>query len=137
MISNRLTQIYFIILFFGVLLATACGDRAETGTPENTRPEPAKKSAPYPDKNKTREEHAATDVNWGREINLDEMIAMAKKGRITEIQWHVMPNILRAETVDGEVFHIKNENKGVDLRNKLINAGVKVGAGGITFKYFF
>ena len=65
------------------------------------------------------------------------MIAMARKGRIVEIQWHVMPNILRAEAVDGEVFHIKNENKGVDLRSKLINAGVRVGEGGIPFKYFF
>lgn len=137
MISNRLTQFFFVILFFGVLMAAACGDHTGTGTPENPGSKPAKKSALYSDKDQSKDEPAATDVNWGREINLDEMIAMARKGRIVEIQWHVMPNILRAEAVDGEVFHIKNENKGVDLRSKLINAGVRVGEGGIPFKYFF
>jgi len=37
------------------------------------------------------------EVDWGREVDLDQMIVMAKKGQIVEIQWHIMPNILRAE----------------------------------------
>lgn len=77
------------------------------------------------------------EVDWGREIDLDQMIVMAKKGRIVEIQWHIMPNILRAEASDGEIFHLRNENKGVDLRNALINAGVKVGKGGVLFRHLF
>jgi hypothetical protein len=77
------------------------------------------------------------DIEWGSEINLDEMIAMAKEGSLREIQWHVMPNILRAEAVDGRIFHLRNENKGVDLRNTLIEAGVRIGKGGIIFRHVF
>jgi hypothetical protein len=62
---------------------------------------------------------------------------MAKSGRIQEIQWHVMPNVLRVLTLDGRIFHLKNENKGVDLRNMLIDAGVRIGKGGISFRHVF
>ena len=62
---------------------------------------------------------------------------MAKKGQIVEIQWHVMPNILRAQATDGEIYHLRNENKGVDLRNTLIKEGVTIGKGGILFRHLF
>ncbi len=79
----------------------------------------------------------APEIDWGKEITLDEIIAMAKSGQIQEIEWHVMPNIIRAQASDGRIFHIRNENKGVDLRNKLINAGVRIGEGGISFRHVF
>ena len=77
------------------------------------------------------------EIDWGREVTLDEMISMAKEGRIVEIQWHVMPNILRARAADGTIYHLRNENKGVDLRSKLIEAGVQVGEGGLQFRHVF
>ncbi len=77
------------------------------------------------------------EVEWGQEINLAEMIAKAKSGEIREIQWHVLPNILRAQDFDDRIFHLKNENKGVDLRNTLISAGVQIGKDGITFQHVF
>ena len=65
------------------------------------------------------------------------MIAKAKSGEIREIEWHVMPNVLRAQTADNRIFHLKNENKGVDLRKKLMDAGVQVGDGGVLFRHVF
>ena len=82
-------------------------------------------------------QNSEEEIEWGREIDLDEMIAMAQSGRIEEIQWHVMPNILRARAADGGIFHLRNENKGVDLRNTLINAGVRIGNEGIQFRHVF
>jgi len=76
-------------------------------------------------------------TDWGVEITLDEIVAMAKGGRIQEIQWHVMPNVLRVLTPEGEIFHLKNENKGVDLRNMLMDAGVRIGKEGIRFRHVF
>jgi hypothetical protein len=96
--------------------------------------ENGKAEAKTPD---SRQAESSDEVDWGREIDLDEMIAMARGARIREIQWHVLPNILRAQTSDGEIFHLRNENKGVDLRNTLINAGVKVGKGGVLFRHVF
>ena len=77
------------------------------------------------------------EIDWGAEVGLDEMIAMAKEGRIAEIEWHVMPNVLRAKAVDGTVYSLRNENKGVDLRSKLIEAGVRIGEGGVEFRHVF
>lgn len=88
-------------------------------------------------KKESLKDNSLVEVAWGREVNLDEMMAMAKKGRIVEIQWHIMPNILRAQASDGGIFHLRNENKGVDLRNTLINAGIKVGKGGVLFRHVF
>jgi hypothetical protein len=119
-IFHRLTLLLFLILLPVILLLVACGEQSG-GSPEDESPK----------------RQASMDVDWGREVNLDEMIAMAKKGEIVEIQWHIMPNILRAETNDGRIFHLRNENKGVDLRNTLINAGVKVGEGGVLFRHLF
>ncbi len=76
-------------------------------------------------------------MDWGREITLDEIIAMAKSGGIQKIEWHVMPNIIRAQAPDGRVSHLKNQNKGVDIRNALINAGIRIGKDGIDFRYVF
>ena len=121
MVSKRLAQLLFIFLFPLIFMPAACGDRSSDSTAED----------------KSKNEHASGSVDWGHEVSLDEMIAMAKAGRIVEIQWHVMPNILRARAADGRIFYLKNEDKGVDLRNTLIKAGVKVGEGGILFRHFF
>ena len=121
MVSSRVAQLFFIILFPVLFMLAACGN----GSSESTT------------KDKSHNEHTSDPINWGREVTLDEMVAMVKEGRIEEIQWHVMPNILRAQAFDGQIFHLKNEDKGVDLRNTLINAGVKIGEGGVLFKHFF
>jgi hypothetical protein len=88
-------------------------------------------------KSEAEKDKAPEQIVWGLEISLDKIVAMAKDGRIREIQWHVMPNVLRIETTDGAIFHLKNENKGVDLRNTLIKAGIQIGKGGITFRHVF
>ena len=85
----------------------------------------------------TRENGSSEKIDWGRETTAGEIVTMAKKGEIREIQWHVMPNVLRAEAADGRIFHIKNENKGIDLRSMLIDAGVRVGNGGVSFRHVF
>ena len=87
--------------------------------------------------NESREVQDTEDVDWGMEVNLREMVEMARQGQIVEIQWHVLPNILRAQTSDGNIFHLRNENKGVDLRNTLIEEGIKIGRGGIEFRHVF
>lgn len=96
---------------------------------QGTLPETAKNESP--------QEQSLVEVGWGREVNLDEMIAMAREDRILEIQWYIMPNILRAKASDGGFFHLRNENKGVDLRNTLIDAGVRLGKGGVLFRHVF
>ena len=137
-ISNRLTQLYFVILFPAIFLSAAFGEQS-SGSPQAGKPKIAADAASQEEKleDKSQKEQAFEDVYWGFEVNLNEMIAMAKKGQIVEIQWHIMPNILRAQASDGRIYHIRNENKGVDLRNTLINAGVKVGKEGILFRYLF
>lgn len=99
------------------------------------------KSAKIPSSNSSGDEsprdQAFEKVDWGREVTLDEIIAMAKSGQIQEIEWHVMPNIIRAQASDGRIFHLRNENKGIDIRNTLINAGIHIGKGGISFRYVF
>lgn len=77
------------------------------------------------------------DIDWGVEVDLDEMMAMAREGRIVEIQWYVMPNVLRATASDGSVYSLRNENKGVDLRSRLIDAGIRIGEGGVGFRHVF
>jgi len=137
-ISNRLTQLYFVILFPAIFLPAACGEQS-SASPEADKPKIAADVASQEEKleDEHQKEQAFEDVDWGLEVNLDEMVAMAKKGQIVEIQWHIMPNILRAQASDGRIYHIRNENKGVDLRNTLINAGVKVGKEGVLFRYLF
>lgn len=120
MMFNSGVRPFFFLLFPAILLLVACGEQP------NDSPE-----------DEFTNKQASMDVDWGREVNLDEMIALAKMGQIEEIQWHIMPNILRAQAYDGRIFHLRNENKGVDLRNTLINAGVKVGEGGVLFRHLF
>jgi hypothetical protein len=133
-ISNRLTRLFLVIILPAILLLAACGEQPG-GSPEAVKPKTVADADPP--ENESQKERAVEDIDWGREVNLDEMITMAKKGQIVEIQWHVMPNILRAQASDGRIYHLRNENKGVDLRNTLINAGVKVGKEGILFRYLF
>jgi len=116
---NKAIQPILIALFQAMLLSAGCGNQPADSSP------PAAKN------------ESSQDPDWGCEINVDEMITMAKKGRIVEIQWHVMPNVLRAQASDGNIYHLRNENKGVDLRNTLINAGVKIGKGGVLFRHVF
>lgn len=104
-------------------------EEAITKIPEISSPDPAEEEIP--------EEAAEEEIEWGQEIDLAEMVAKAKSGEIQEIEWHVMPNVLRAQTSDDRIFHLKNENKGVDLRNTLIDAGVQIGSGGVIFRHVF
>ncbi|MBN2320062.1 MAG: hypothetical protein JXR49_13330, partial [Acidobacteria bacterium] len=120
--SSNAINLFFILLLPAVFLSAGCGNQ------------PAD-SADMPSADTVRSDEV--EIDWGREVSLDEMIAMAQGGRIQEIQWHVMPNILRASASDGSVFHLRNENKGVDLRKTLIEAGVKIGKGGIPFRHHF
>jgi hypothetical protein len=76
-------------------------------------------------------------IDWGKETTAAGLIAMAKKGEIRGIQWHVMPNIFRAEAKDGKVYYIRNENKGIDLRGMLIKTGIPIGDGGVIFQHVF
>ena len=163
---NRLMQLIWVILSAAVLLLAACAessiDNPELNNPETIAPEIVPKEElpvitpdpqpPEPEERETKiaenllpdpaEEEppmatAFVEVEWGREISLAEMIAKAKSGEIREIQWHVMPNVLRAQAFDNRIFHLKNENKGVDLRNRLISAGVQIGNGGVIFRHVF
>jgi hypothetical protein len=76
-------------------------------------------------------------INWGREATATEITAMAKDGKIREIEWHIMPNILRAVASDGRIYYVKNANKGVDMRGMLLKEGVRVGKGGVEFRHVF
>jgi len=107
------------IAFFALFLPLACVDQT------------AKTTGGLPNGRESEK------IEWGREIKLDELLALAKTGRIREIQWHVMPNVIRAEASNGSVFYFKNQNKGVDLRNLLSNEGIQIGNGGISFRYVF
>ena len=127
-VSNRAIQSLFVLLFQTLLLSSGC----ENQTADVSEDGKGKTKTPN-----SRQEEPLVEVDWGLEVNLDEMIAMARQDRIREIQWHVMPNILRAEASDGEVFHLRNENKGVDLRNRLIDAGVGLGKNGVRFRHVF
>jgi hypothetical protein len=101
-----------------MLLWTGCGKQSGDGSGNST-------------------DSGGMQIDWGTEVTLDEMISMAKEGRVVEIQWHVMPNILRATTADGAIYHLRNENKGVDLRSRLIDEGVRIGENGVQFHHFF
>jgi hypothetical protein len=137
-ISNRLTQLYFVILFPAIFPLAAWGEQS-SGSPDAGKPTIAADVASQKEKldDGSQKEQAFENVNWGLEVNLDELVAMAKKGQIVEIQWHIMHNILRAHASDGRIYHIRNENKGIDLRKTLINAGVKIGKEGVLFRYLF
>jgi hypothetical protein len=80
---------------------------------------------------------AFSKIDWGREAELDEIIGMAKRGEIQQLEWHVMPNVIRAQARDNRIFHIRNENKGVDIRNALMDAGIRIGKDGIPLRYVF
>jgi hypothetical protein len=112
-------------------------EERESKIAENPLPAPAEEAPPAPAEVQIPTETSGEEIDWGQEIDLAEMIAKAKSGEIREIQWHVMPNVLRAQAFNNRIFHLKNENKGVDLRNTLIGAGVKVGRGGVTFRHVF
>lgn len=97
----------------------------------------AKFSSPDPTPDEAPKNQALEKVDWGREITLNGIIAMAQSGQIQEIEWHVMPNVIRVLASDGGLFHFRNENKGVDLRNALINSGIQIGKGGVIFRHVF
>ena len=76
-------------------------------------------------------------IDWGKEATAGEVVAMAKSGEIREIEWHMLPNMLRAVASDGRIFFIRNESKGLDMRGMLVKSGVQVGKGGIPFNHVF
>jgi hypothetical protein len=164
---NKAVKRIFGILLTPVFLLAGCGEQPagspEAAKPEETvsapqaeemlpqalpaaaqpteleKPESEPRNAvpPDPPEEQSQRESNTGDIDWGSEVDLDEMIAMAQRGYIREIQWHVMPNILRAETQDNRIYHLRNENKSVDLRNTLIKAGVRIGKGGVIFRHVF
>ena len=110
--------------------------------PQRTEPaerkvEPIKNSSSDSSAGETQRNNDIVEIDWVRETTLDEMLSMAKSGEIQQIEWHVMPNIIRAQASDNRIFHIRNENKGIDIRNALINAGIPTGKGGINFRHVF
>lgn len=120
--QNKAVPLFFIVLLPAIILLSGCGSQ-------------------YADSTEALQggsgQGASEEIDWGREVGLDAMIAMAQTGQIQEIQWHVMPNILRAQGADGDVYHLRNENKGVDLRNALMEAGVRIGKDGVLFRHVF
>jgi hypothetical protein len=110
---------------------------AQPKEPAGLKVKRAKLSSTDPAPDEAPKDQALEKVDWGREITLDGIIAMAQSGQIREIEWHVMPNIIRILALDGSLFHFRNENKGVDLRNTLINAGIRIGKGGVVFRHVF
>jgi hypothetical protein len=110
---------------------------AQPKAPEKKNIKPVATASPVPSLSEEDKDPATEKVDWGREITLNEIITMAKSGHIREIEWHVMPNVIRVFASDGRIFHLKNENKGVDMRNTLIGAGVKIGKEGIIFRHVF
>ena len=122
MIFNKAVRPFSVILLPAIFLLPGCGSRPADST-EMTQTEPV--------------QSASVEIDWGLEVSLDEMIAMSRQGRIQEIQWHMLPNVLRAEASDGTIYHLRNENKGVDLRNTLMEAGVRIGKGGVLFRHVF
>jgi hypothetical protein len=165
-ISNELMRPTFAIALLIIFLAAACGSRPAAapeaektkaipaGIQEEKEPQsvslpaqrtesaarkvqPTKIPSPDPLAGEAPRDHALDKIDWGREATLDEIIAMAKRGEIQQIEWHVMPNIIRAEAPDGRILHIRNENKGIDIRSTLINAGIRLGKGGIGFRHVF
>jgi len=165
-ISDKSIRLIFGIALLIIFLAVACATRP-AGDPEaeKTKSIPASiekikespsvslpaqriksaggkvKSAirPSPDlpTGETPREDASNKIDWGREATLDEIMAMAKGGEIQKIEWHVMPNVIRAQALDGRIYHIRNENKGIDIRDTLTNAGIHPGKGGIVFRHVF
>ena len=140
MVLKRSTPFLKIFLLQAVFILVGCGNGSEESTgvpkPKKIESESAVSASNFSE-NESREVQDTEDVDWGLEVNLREMVEMARQGQIVEIQWHVLPNILRAQTSDGNIFHLRNENKGVDLRNTLIEEGIKIGRGGIEFRHVF
>jgi hypothetical protein len=166
MISSQSMRLIFATAMLAVFLDVACGSRP-TGSSEaestNAPPaviqkekeppavslpapptrfaerkvKPATIPSPDPLPDETPRNHAFDKIDWGRESSLDEIIAMAKRDEIQLIEWHVMPNILRAQARDDRVFHIRNESKGIDMRSALISAGIPIGKDGVIFRHVF
>ena len=152
-----------IIAVFALHLLSGCGDqpsgnsgapkastrdiRQANASPPSPHAAPATKAAgrgvkrsenpPARSTMQAQEDRGLEKIEWGREASADEIIAMAKNGEIREIEWHIMPNILRAVASDGRIFFVRNENKGLDMRGMLADAGVQVGKGGVAFRHVF
>ena len=141
----------FVVASLAISLLAGCGEADKTKPtsqeptssiallkkPAQHKVKAAKTSSPDPPADEASKGETFEKVDWGQEVTLDEIIAMAKNGRIQVIEWHVMPNIIRVLALDGRIFHLRNENKGVDMRNTLINAGIRIGKGGIDFRHVF
>jgi hypothetical protein len=164
--KESIVPIFLMAALLAMFLAVACGRRPDSSPdaerteaipknlPKEKEPQPvslpakrtetaehkiksAQNAATDPSADETLTDPANNKIDWGIEATLDEILAMAKSGAIQQIEWHVMPNIIRAQTIDGRIFHIKNENKGIDIRNTLIKSGIQVGKGGISFRHLF
>lgn len=83
----------------------------------------------------TLSEEEELEIEWGEEITLDELIEMGQNDQISSLEWHIMPNRVRIITTSGQIFNLRNEHYRVDVVKVLEDAGVKVGKGGIPFKF--
>ncbi len=114
--------------------------RAGTPARETTAspaPTPVPLAQMAADEDEPGSEEGAEEIDWGEEIGLDTVIELAKRDDLVEIQWHVMPNIIRVLIADGSIYHFRNENSGIDIIRTLENAGITVGKGGVTVRFSF
>ena len=121
---QRVEQGIVIAAALAAHLLAACGDTTV-------------KKPPAPAAGQIDEAVGHEKIDWGRETTAAKIVAMAKDGGIREIEWHIMPNILRALAPDGRIYYVKNANKGVDMRGILLKAGVRVGKSGLEFRHVF
>ena len=82
-------------------------------------------------------ENGAEQIEWGQQVDPEKLLELARSGDVFEIQWHVMPNVIRFMMNDGKIYHLKNAEVSIDILKFLENAGIKVGKEGITFRYSF
>ncbi len=83
------------------------------------------------------EENGAAPIDWGQEVGQQEMLELAHSGNVLEIQWHVMPNVVRILMKDGKIYHFMNDRVSIDIAKFLEKQGVKTGKGGIPLRYSF
>jgi hypothetical protein len=75
----------------GILIAAAAAAHLLAGCGDTTAKKP-----PAPAAGQIGEAGGHEKIDWGRETTAAEIVAMATDGEIREIEWHIMPNILRA-----------------------------------------
>ena len=90
MTANRISQFFLIILLQSLFLLSGCGDNRNenAGISKLQKPgsTPLNTSVPSTSEDESQNQGTSTDVDWGSEVSLDEMITMTRNGRIVEIE---------------------------------------------------